>query len=105
MRLLFAILAAAFGAQHVSRREMGAGIKPTGKGGMACDGGGFASEIGKDRLSDVLCPMRVSAYLAQRGRINEVEVSIDQLTKGIFGAISNILREEGGVIHGGHSSL
>ena len=84
MGLLFAKAAALFGAAGISGEETGAGVKPGGQGGVFLQAGGFASEIGEDCLRNILCGCGIAVDLPERGGIDQIDVLLDELGKGLL---------------------
>src|SRR5258705_1300564 len=52
------------------------------------------SKIGKHQLRHVLRQMRVPARATERGGINEIHVSRDELSEGGFGAVVGVAPQE-----------
>src|ERR1051325_94618 len=61
---------------------------------LAGEAAGHAREVHEDGLGYVLRQMRVAPHQPNRGGMNEVEVAGDQLMKGWFGAVLNVIGEQ-----------
>jgi hypothetical protein len=86
--LLFARAASAFTAKDLPRGKNRGAMQPSGKHDIFGKGGGFAREVGKNELGDVLREMRVAAGLPERGGINERDVACDEFPERGFGTVA-----------------
>ena len=88
--LLFARAAALFGAPRLGGLEPGAGVQPTGQGSVASELGGFARQVGEDRLRHILGRRTIASNLAQRSGIDQIEVTLNELGESLFRPALNI---------------
>src|SRR5215472_5986865 len=72
------------GADGACCGVMCAGVKPARQGRAVFKCAGFAGEIAEYGLRHILSEMRVAIHLAERRRINEIEMPPDQFSEGFF---------------------
>lgn len=99
-RRLFRSGTAKFGPTEIGHRPAGALVQPAGKHGMVCHLARLAGEIDKHLLADLARPVLVAADAAQCGRVDEVEVALDEGGKGLGRAGSGKIEEQRSVFHG-----
>jgi hypothetical protein len=66
---------------------------------MRCELSGFAGQVAKDALGDVLRPMGVEIDLSQSRRIHEVDVSPDKPLKRRLGTVAHISLKQFAIGH------
>jgi hypothetical protein len=86
---LFAELSAGFAADNINGSAAGDLIEPGCEDGIGREAVRLAGQVGEDGLGDFLSELR-GADLAKRGGEDQIEVSADQLGKGIFGAVPSL---------------
>ncbi len=86
--LILASAAGLLGAQGLHGRKARRRIEPSGEGfsllRQVAERTGFAGEIGKDSLSDVPGQMRIAIEDRQSGRMDEIDVALNQASKSGF---------------------
>ena len=98
MGLVFARVAASFGAANFRGEVLRGGVEPADEHGMVRDGGGVARQRGEDGLRDILRVVRVASDLPQRRRVDKAKVALHQCGKRRFGMAGGKLPHQRHVI-------
>jgi hypothetical protein len=101
MGLLFMGSPPLLGTHHLGCGESGAGVEPSDKHSPVSKFWGFARQIGKNALRDVVGEMPVAANAAQCGKIYHIDMPANELGEGLIRAIIDILAQQLGVFHCG----
>lgn len=92
--LLFARLAASFGAHHLRGGKSRSVMKPAEEHDVTRQCPSLASEISENQLGHVLGPMRVAVGASKRDGIDQVYVAFDEFPEGGFGAFICVASQE-----------
>ena len=98
---MFVDLSAFFVFERVARRETRGVDQPAGQRRWVFDAAGFFRKNDENGLRDVVGSVRV-AHLAQRGRIHQMNMPLDQLLKHGMRAVAGVIQKQlSVVVHGG----
>ncbi len=102
--LLLPHLPAALGPDRFRHGKPRGGVQPADHDFVSGERRGLAREIGENHLRDVLRQGRVAPRLAQRGRVNKIDVPPHELAKRLFRFLLDVAAQKFGVIlHAGFS--
>jgi len=102
--LLFAPLPPPFTAEKTQSRPPRCFIEPGIEDGVRAQAGGFAREDDKDGLRDFL-GVGGNPGMAERRRINQVDMPPDQFGKGFLRALPLVIPQQVHVAHIGHLTI